>query len=38
MVEHATHLLAVYDGKPGGTQYTVNYARERGLNMTIIEP
>lgn len=38
MVEHATHLLAVYDGRPGGTQYTVNYARERGLNMTIIEP
>ncbi len=38
MVEHATHLLAVYDGKPGGTQYTVNYAREHGLNMTIIEP
>ncbi len=38
MVEHATHLLAVYDGKPGGTQYTVNYARDRGLNMTIIEP
>jgi len=38
MVEHATHLLAVYDGKPGGTQYTVNYARDHGLNMTIIEP
>lgn len=38
MVEHATHLLAVYDGKTGGTRYTVNYARDRGLNMTIIEP
>lgn len=38
MVEHATHLIAVYDGQPGGTHYTVNYARRRGLDITIIEP
>lgn len=38
MVDHATHLIAVYDGLSGGTQYTVNYARQRRLHITIIEP
>ena len=39
MVEQATHLIAVYDEKQGGgTGYTVNYARKKGLNITIIEP
>lgn len=30
-------LVAVYDGKKGGTQYTVNYAKSRGRSV-IIEP
>lgn len=39
MVENATHLIAVYDEKQGGgTKYTVEYARKKGLNITIIEP
>lgn len=38
MVDQATHLIAVYDGKRGGTMHTVNYARKKGLNITIIEP
>ena len=38
MVDHATHLLAVYDGQPGGTASTIRYARKKGLEITIIEP
>lgn len=38
MCDQATHLLAVYDGQPGGTKNTIDYARKKGLNITIIEP
>lgn len=39
MVDKATHLLAVYDKNiGGGTAYTIDYARKKGLNITIIEP
>lgn len=39
MVDNATHLIAVYDeSRGGGTKYTVDYARKKGLNITIIEP
>lgn len=37
MVDAAKHLIAVYDGKPGGTRSTVEYARSRGLHITIIK-
>lgn len=39
MVDNATHLIAVYDGvQGGGTKQTIDYARKKGLNITIIEP
>lgn len=38
MIDNATHLIAVYDGQKGGTRYTVNYAKQKGLNLTILEP
>ena len=38
MVDHATYLIAVYDGQPGGTKSTLDYARGKGLEITIIEP
>ena len=39
MVDNASHLIAVYDeNQGGGTKYTVDYARKKGLNITIIEP
>ena len=31
MVDHASLLIAVFDGTPGGTQYTIQYAMSRGL-------
>lgn len=38
MVDSASHLIAVYDGQPGGTKSTIDYARGKGLDITIIEP
>ena len=38
MVDHATHLIAVYDGQKGGTKYTINYAKKKGLFISIIDP
>ena len=33
MVDHSAMLIAVFDGLPGGTRYTVQYAMERGVNV-----
>ena len=31
LVDHASLLIAAYDGTPGGTQYTIQYAMRRGV-------
>lgn len=33
MVDHASLLIAVFDGTPGGTRYTVEYAMSRGVSI-----
>ena len=33
MVDHASLLIAAFDGSPGGTRYTVEYAMRRGLEV-----
>lgn len=33
MVDRSSLLLAVYDGRPGGTRYTVRYAADSGLEV-----
>ncbi|MDR1608386.1 MAG: DUF1273 domain-containing protein [Deltaproteobacteria bacterium] len=39
MVDHSSRLICYYDGKKGGTEYTVKYAIERALNIiNIVEP
>ena len=39
LVDHAGHLLAVYDGgKNGGTAYTVRYGEQQGRRIVIIHP
>ena len=38
MVDHASMLLAVHDGQPGGTQRTMEYAMRRGLQIVDIPP
>lgn len=36
MVGNSAQLVAVYNGSPGGTRYTIEYARANGLGITII--
>ncbi len=38
MVEHSALVIAVFDGKPGGTRNTVAYAREKGREIVLIRP
>ena len=33
MVDHASLLIAAFDGSAGGTRYTVEYAMRRGLDI-----
>jgi len=33
MVDHASRLIAVYTGAPGGTKETINYAKAQGLQI-----
>ena len=33
MVDHASLLIAAFDGSSGGTRYTIEYAMSRGLNI-----
>lgn len=38
LVELCDLLVAVYDGKPGGTMQTVNYAKSKNRKITILAP
>ena len=38
IVDHCTHLLAVFDGTPGGTANTFNYATRVGREISRIDP
>lgn len=38
LVDHAAHLIAVYDGLLGGTMYTISYAMKQGLSLKILNP
>ena len=37
LVDRARCVLAVYDGTPGGTRYTLNYAMDRGLDILLLD-
>jgi uncharacterized phage-like protein YoqJ len=38
MVDACDHLIAVYNGSEGGTQYTIDYAAEKGRDIVVINP
>jgi len=38
MVDHAAVLIAVYDGTIGGTMQTINYAKQVGLEILLLQP
>ena len=37
MVDHASRLIAVYSGAPGGTKETIDYARKKGHSIVLLE-
>lgn len=38
LVDNSDLLVAAYDGKPGGTQMTCEYAKRRGVDLCCIRP
>ena len=36
MIDNSSFLIAAYNGEPGGTAYTVEYAKEKGLRIVNI--
>ena len=38
LVDNADMLLAAYDGQPGGTEMTIRYARQMGIQVCTIPP
>lgn len=38
LVNNADMLLAAYDGQPGGTEMTIRYARQQGIQVCCIRP
>lgn len=38
MVDRSAAVLAVFDGTPGGTRYTLNYAMEHGREILLLDP
>ena len=38
MVDRSAAILAVFDGTPGGTQYTLNYAMNKSLEILLLDP
>lgn len=38
MVNNSSLVIALYNGLSGGTKSTISYARERGLEIIVIEP
>ena len=37
MVDHAARVIAVFNGTPGGTGYTVDYAKSLGRKITMLD-
>lgn len=38
MINNSSLCIALFDGKPGGTAKTIEYAKQKGLNVEIIKP
>ena len=38
LVDNADMLLAAYDGQPGGTEMTIRYAKQMGIQVCCISP
>lgn len=37
MVDHSARVLAVYNGEPGGTKNTIDYATRQGVEVVLVQ-
>ncbi len=38
MINNSSMVIALFNGKPGGTKITIDYAKQKGLEIVVIEP
>ena len=38
MINNSSLIIALYDGKHGGTDYTIKKAKDKGLKIWLIKP
>lgn len=38
MVDATAHMIAVFNGSPGGTKSTIEYAKRKGLDIILLDP
>lgn len=38
MIDNSSTLIALFNGLPGGTKQTIDYAKEKGLEVVVIKP
>lgn len=38
MLNNSSLVIALFNGKPGGTSYTLKKAKEKGLKIVVIKP
>lgn len=38
MVDNSSFIIAVFNGEEGGTKYTIDYAKKKGLRIKILDP
>ena len=38
MVDHSSRLIAIYNGSPGGTRNTIEYAKRKKPEIAIFDP
>ena len=38
MVDATAHMIAVFNGSPGGTKSTIEYAQRKGLDIILLDP
>lgn len=38
MVNNSSKMIALFNGLPGGTKKTIEYAKQQGLKIVIIKP
>ena len=38
MIDNSSLVISLFNGKPGGTKKTLDYAKQQGLDIVVISP